>query len=807
MFRNYLKIAIRTLSRNKAFSAINIVGLSIGIATCLIIMLFVQNELSYDKFNKKADQIVRVVFKGSVQGEKMREANVMPPVAQTLKADYPEVLDATRIRDYGRQRIVYNDKSFRDDAFAYVDANFFNIFTLPFVVGDANTALAQPNSIVISEAVAAKYFGNENPAGKVLHFKSLSTDYKVTGVIKNVPDNSHFHFDIFGSMSSLPEAKENSWMTSNFYTYLLLQKGYDYKQLEAKLPQVIEKYLSPQLQQSMGMSYEQYKQSDGNMLGLFLQPLTDIHLKSDVLFDLSPSSDIKYVYIFSVIALFMLLIACINFMNLSTAGASKRAREVGIRKVMGSNKRQLVWQFLIESILLTLIALALAVVFVKLALPVFNNLSGKNLNLHLEDNPLLLLFLLFFGLFVGALAGSYPAFFLSSFNPISVLKTKFTSGKGSIGLRSGLVVFQFFISITLMVCTVVVYQQLNYIHKKDLGYNKEQVLLLGDTWVLSKNEDVLKEQLMQDTRVVSVSKSNYLPAGPTNSNNFIVYPDNAETALVKTLNCEVDDKYVPTLGMQIVSGRNFSKDFATDSTAVIINETAAKTFGWINNALEHTITRPNNNGGKETYKVIGVVKDFHFKSLHEPISPLVMTLGKNSGTIIAKIRTRDIGGLLASIKKQWSTFTTEEPFVYSFLDERFNQTYQQEQKLGTILGIFACLTILVACLGLFGLATFTAEQRTKEIGIRKVLGASVTNVVSLLTKDFLKLVSIAFIIASPVAWFVMNKWLQDFAYRINIAWWAFALAAILAIAITIFSISFKAIKAALSNPVKSLRTE
>lgn len=792
MFKNYIKIAFRNLWRNKTFSAINIFGLAVGIATCLIIMLFVQNELSYDRFNKKADQIVRVVFKGSVQGQQMKEAIVMPPVAQTLKNDYPEVLEATRLTLYGYPRITYRDKSFRNDAFAYVDSNFFQVFTLPFIAGDAKTALVEPNSMVISEAAAKKYFGKADPMGKVLDFKSLNTTYKITGVIKNVPDNSHFHFDIFGSMAGFPEAKEPSWMTSNFYTYLVLPKGYDYKQLEAKLPQTFDKYVSPQLQKSMGMTIEQFRQK-GNDIGLYLQPLTDIHLKSDVLLELNPGGDIRYVYIFGAIALFMLLIASINFMNLSTAGASNRAKEVGIRKVLGSMKLQLIWQFLAESILLTFIAMLF--------------LSGKNLNLGITQHPLLLLALLVLGLFVGTFAGSYPAFFLSSFNPVSVLKTRFTSGKGTVGLRSGLVVFQFFISITLMVCTAVVYQQLSYIHNKDLGYNKDQVLLIDNTYLLGKNEEVLRQQLMHDTRVVNVSTSNYLPAGSTNMNNFFVYPENNESQLVKTRRYDVDYNYIPTLGMQIVAGRNFSNEFATDSSAVILNETAAKTFGWKDNSIGHTITNSDNQGKKTTFKVIGVVKDFHFKSLYEPISPLVMLVGNNSGTIIAKVKTKDISGLLSSIKKQWTSFTSEEPFQFAFLDERFNQTYEKEQKTGLILGIFACLTIFVACLGLFGLATFTAEQRTKEIGIRKVLGATVPGVVSLLTKDFLKLVAVAFVIASPIAWFIMNKWLQDFAYRININWRVFAVAALLAIIITIISVSFKAIKAAIANPVKSLRTE
>ncbi|MEP7143884.1 MAG: ABC transporter permease [Ferruginibacter sp.] len=806
MIRNYFKIAFRNLWKNKAFSAINIFGLAIGIATCLVIMLFVQNELSYDRYNEKADRIVRVIFRGTVQGGKMNESNVMPPTAQTLKADYPEVQEATRIRTFGRPRLVYGDKTFNEDEFAFVDSNFFQVFTLPFLHGDPKTALIEPNTIVITRALSIKYFGSQDPMGKVLRFKDgRNAPCKVTGVIDKVPVNSHFHFDIFSSMAGFPESKSTSWMQSEFYTYLVLPPGYDYKKLEAKLPQVVEKYMGPQILQSLGMTFTQFKQK-GNDIGLYLQPLTDIHLRSDFTYDLSQGGDIRYVYIFGAVALFMLLIACINFMNLSTASASKRAREVGIRKVLGSMKWELMRQFLVESVLVTAIALLFAVGFVYLALPLFNNLAGTKLGLNFTADPWALPILLLFGLLVGVLAGSYPAFFLSSFKPVAVLKGKFTSGKKSIGLRSGLVVFQFFISITMIIGTTVVYKQLSYIQHKKLGYNKDQVLVLPETWLLGNKQESFRQQLLQDPRVVNVSTSGYLPAGPSYNNNFFVYPEDNSTQLIKTLRYEVDYNYIPVLGIEMLTGRNFSKEFASDSSGMIMNETAAKIFGWGKDAPDHSVTYKSKDE-KWKYHVIGVVKDFHFKSLHEKISPLVMTMGNNSGAIIVKIKTSDIAGLLATIKKHWDQYTLEEPFSYSFMDERFNAAYQSEQKIGTILGIFAGLTIFVACLGLFGLARFTAEQRRKEIGIRKVLGATVTGVATLLSKDFLKLVLVAFVIASPVAWYIMNKWLQDFAYRINISFWVFAIAAFLAVNITIITVSFQAIKAALANPVNSLRTE
>jgi putative ABC transport system permease protein len=806
MIKNYFKVAFRSLMRSKSFTAINIFGLTLGITTCLLILLFVQNELSYDSFNEKADRMVRVVFRGAVQGEKMKEAMVMPPVAQTLKQEYPEVLEATRLRRYGYPRITYGDKTFKENAFAYADSNFFQVFTLPFLKGDPKTALLEPNTIVISETVAKKYFGDEDPMGKILIFKDWNTSFKVTGVMQPIPTNSHFHFDVFASMAGFPESKEFSWMTSEYYTYLVLPKGYDYKKLEAKLPADVEKYMGGQLQKAMGMTYAQFL-AKGNKLGLYLQPLKDIHLHSDLNLELESGSDIRYVYIFSVVAIFMLLIACINFMNLSTAGASKRAREVGIRKVLGSLKGQLIWQFLLESILLTSFAFIMSLILVYWTLPFFNKLSGKNLSFNLLGNPWLIPCLLLFTLITGFLAGSYPAFFLSSFKPITVLKGKFASVNKTVSLRSGLVVFQFFISIVLIIGTIIVHKQLNYIQNEKLGYNKDQVLIVEESYWLGKNQDAFRQSLLQDPRVANISFSGYLPAGNSYNNNFMVYPDNNSDQFVKTLRYDVDFNYIQTLGMEIADGRNFSKSFGTDSTAIIVNEETVKAFGWGKHALGHNLTRNENDGSKLTFHVIGVVKNFHFKSFHEPISPLVMVLGANNDNIIVKTKSTDIAGLLAAMKKNWNALGAGVPFAYTLLDDRFNNTYQSEQKIGEILSIFAGVTIFVACLGLFGLATFTAEQRNKEIGIRKVLGASVTNIVSLLSKDFLKLVFVAFIIATPVAWYMMNKWLQDFAYKTNISGWIFLLAAGLAITITIITVSFRAIRAAVVNPVDSLRSE
>jgi putative ABC transport system permease protein len=806
MLKNYFKIAWRNLMRNKAFSIINIFGLAIGIAVCLVIILFVYDELSYDRFNKKADQIVRVTFGGKLSGEVMKEAVVMAPVAQTLKHDYPEVLEATRLQKNDPTKINYKDKTFDNEITCAVDSNFFSVFTLPIVKGDPKTVLMEPNTIVITEEAARKYFGDEDPMGKILVFKNYNVTKKVTGVIKNIPANSHFHFDFFASLADVPEAKSTSFLSGTFYTYLVLPVGYDYKKLQAKLPQVVEKYMGPQLLQAMGLNLQDLRKK-GNDVGLYLQPLTDIHLRSDYTVNLEPGGDIRYVYIFGAIALFMLLIACINFMNLSTAGASKRAKEVGIRKVLGSLHSELVRQFLFESALLSMISLVIGLILVKMSLPVFNHLANKNLTLQILGNPFVLLGLLAFGLFVGMLAGCYPAFFLSSFNPVAVLKSKFISNRKSISLRSGLVVFQFFISVILIIGTIVVYEQLNYIQNKKLGFEKDQILVLRNSGVLGNNEAILKEQLRKDPRVINVTNSGFLPVKSNYNDMTLTFPD-GNTALSRRTNVyQVDEQYIPTLGMQMEEGRNFSKDFQTDSSGVIINETLAKIYGWGNKAVGHTLDfNTDLNGHFKGLYVVGVVKDFNFQSLHEEIGPVMMVLQPSSGLIV-KAKTKDLSGLISSIKSTWATFKVDEPFTYSFLDEDYKAQYVSESKTGIILGIFSAMTIFVACLGLFGLATFTAEQRTKEIGIRKTLGASVSQVVALLSGYFIKLVLISCAIAFPLAWFAMNKWLQDFAYRVTIGWSVFVVAGSGALLIALITVSFQAIRAAVANPVKSLRSE
>jgi putative ABC transport system permease protein len=803
MIKNYFISAWRNTRKNKLFSAINIFGLSIGVALCFIIMLYVQHEMSYDRFNKNADRIVRVVFNASINGGKVNEGGVMAPVAATIKRDYPEVQETGRIQSVGLSKTFYNTKVFRDNGFFFADPGILSIFTIPFISGDPKTALNEVNSVIITKTAAGKIFGKEDPMGKLIGLNSDSNLFKITGVVKDIPENSHFHFDMLGSMISFDQAKSNSWMEGVFHTYLLLKPGADYKRLQAKFPDMVQKYMGPQIQQEMGLSLAQFR-SKGNDLGLSLQPLTDIHLNSYTTTEFEPGGTKSYVYMFGAIGLFMLLVACINFINLSTAGASKRAKEVGVRKAIGSGRFQLVKQFLAESLFITVISLAIAAVFVEIGLPVFNGISGKQLTF----GPQPILVFVASGLLVGLMAGIYPAFYLSSFRPIAVLKGKLTVDRNSFGLRGGLVIFQFFISVGLIVGTIVVYRQMQYIQNKDLGYDKEHLLTIQNSYALGKNEQSYKQHFLNDPRIENATASYYRPAGPSNTNNALAYPEGQDKQAMKTVAFHVDEQYIPTFGMQMAAGRNFSKDFPTDSLGMIINESAARAFGFgtMNAVGKKIISVNSDRGANVAYDVVGVVKDFNFTSLHNSISPLLMVLEPEGG-LIFKIKTTNLPGLLADMKKQWNAYNTGEPFSYAFMDDLFDKTYAAEQKTGTILDIFAVLTIFVACLGLFGLATYTAEQRTKEIGIRKVLGASVAQVTQLLSAEFLKLVLIASLIAFPVSWWAMNKWLQSFAYRISISWWIFAVAGLTALFIALFTVIFQAIRAALANPVKSLRSE
>ncbi|HXD79404.1 MAG TPA: ABC transporter permease [Puia sp.] len=805
MLKSYFKTAWRNLKKNRVFSLINIAGLSVGISVCYIIMLYVQDELSFDRYNKHADRIARIQFKANLNGGDIREAGVMAPVAATLKRDFPEVEDATRLMFFGGATVTLGPKKFKNDLLAGGDPNYFNIFTLPLIEGDAATALAQSHTVVLSKEVARKYFGAADPVGKAIEINGDSVLFKVTGIFDKVPVNSHFHFDILASMVGFAPALSDSWMMGTFYTYVLLRKGTELAALQAKFPAMVEKYMGPQIQREMGMSLQQFR-TKGNELGFTLQPLTAIHLHPTATNELEPAGNSSYVYIFGAIAVFMLLIACINFVNLATAGATKRAKEVGVRKVIGSERSQLVAQFLLESALLVAIAMAISCALIYAALPVFNEIAGKSLafSLNLQTAGMLL----GFGLITGIAAGLYPAFFLSSFKPISVLKGRLSSNNNGFGLRSGLVVFQFVISVSLIIGTIVVYRQMNFIRNKDLGYVKEQVMTIPNSYLLGNNERVFRDMMLRDPQVLNATLSFYKPAGPSNLNNTMMYPKGHDNLTTRMIGYHVDEQYIPTLGMKIVAGRNFSRGMSTDSTGVVLNEAGARALGLTasNEIGADVVIENSDRGTNHPYKVIGVVKDFNFQSLHFAIAPLIMTLEPEGGLIV-KVRTGDISGLLGRMKKQWDTFNTGEPFTYSFLDALYDKTYNTEEKTGSIMDIFASLTVLVACLGLFGLVTFTAEQRVKEIGVRKVLGASVSQITRMLSADFLKLVLIACLIAFPISWWGSAKWLQTFAYQTTLGWWIFGLAGCAALLIALITLSFQAVRAATANPVSSLRAD
>ncbi|GAB2999880.1 ABC transporter permease [Cyclobacterium sediminis] len=798
MFKNYLKIAWRSLLKNKAIFSINTVGLALGIASCVIISHFVLDELSYDRYNEKVDQLARIVFRAKVNGEEIKEGVVMAPVAQTLKEEYPEVLDATRIRRVGTPKITIDNQSYRDGRFAYVDPNFFEIFSLPIIAGDAGNPLEQPNTVVITTTLAVKYFGTKDAIGKLFYLESQEQPYTITGVIEEMPENAHFHFDLFASMKGFPEAKSTSWFKGDFFTYLLLEADIDSKSLEEKLQALIAKNMGPSMQEEMGVSFEEFTKD--NQLGFALQALSDIHLHSDnaSYSELEEGGDIKYVYIFSAIALFMLLIACVNFINLSTATATKRAKEVGIRKVLGADKQLLFFQFISEAFIASTVAMLLAVVFIILICPFYVEFSGKALELSYFLQPQLLLALPVFTLLISLLAGSYPAIYLSSFRAIQGL-TNSVSGGSNKSFRSALVVFQFVISAGLILATLVVNQQMNYIQNKDLGYDRDQILVIRDAYLLENNQEAFKNELMKNPKVSAVTQSSFVPAGPSDNNVTQIYINGQFNRRMPVFN--IDENYIPTMEMEMVAGRNFSRDFGADSSNVIINQTAVEVFGFGEDPIGKTIS-----DGTHTSTVIGVVKDFHFKSLHQPIEPLLMYY-RPYGGLIVKAKPLNMKALIAETQSLWNSFGTAEPFGFSLMDESYQRAYQTEQNMGKVLNGFALLTIVVACLGLFGLVTYTSEQRYKEIGIRKVLGASVLQVIAMLTKDFLLLVAISFLFAFPVGYYLMENWLQGFSYRIAIHWWIYALAALITLFIAFTTIGYKSYRAANLNPIKAIKED
>jgi putative ABC transport system permease protein len=818
MLKNNLKIAWRSLKKNKLVSAINILGLSLGIATCLVISLYVVEEFSYDTFYQKGDQIYRVNLEAKIANEHLEEASVMAPLAATLKEEVSGVQDATRaMKVRSETKIRLGDQVIRKGTTAIVDPNFFQIFSLPFVKGDANSALDKPNTVVLTEDQAKAIFGEDDPINKVIRlediglyadtYQDFAGDYTVTGVIKNIPTNSHFHFDLLISMLGNPDAKKQKWISGSYVTYLLLDPEVDPARIEENLPAISKKYMEGQLKEGLGMDFDEFFEK-GNYIYLKLQALGDIHLdsKHNGSGNFEAGGDMQTVLIYCAIAVFMLLIACINFMNLSTAGASQRVKEIGVRKVMGSDKQHLIYQFLSESFLAICFAMVLGILMTSIALPYFNEFSGKSLSVLSLLQPEFLISLGILIFIVTMLAGGYPAFFLSGFKPIDSLKKKISKSNRS-AFRSGLVVLQFAVSVALIISTLVVSQQMNFIQNKDIGYDREQLIVLRDAGLIGEHLGVFTDKLKADPRILSVTNSAYIPSGPTDNNvqNLVLKDDPSHT--VRMMQYGIDEEYIPTLGMELIAGRNFSMQMGSEKNNIILNETAVKELRIEGDPIGTVFELITDlKGGREEVHVIGVVKDFVSKSLREPIKPLMMVYNPYY-SLILKVEKSEIQPLLSDMETTWNGFNTGEAFHYAFLDELYNETYIKEAKMGSFLTVLSLMTIFVACLGLFGLVTFTAEQRIKEIGIRKVLGSTVNQIVGMLAKDFIKLVVISLIIAFPAGYFFMDLWLENFAYHIDIAWWIYALAAGITLLIAFGTICIRSVKAALMNPVESLKSE
>ncbi|HVO75020.1 MAG TPA: ABC transporter permease [Ignavibacteriaceae bacterium] len=802
MIKNYFKVAFRNLIKYRGYSFINILGLAIGITCCLLILLYVLDELSFDKYNEKYNRIYRVAVYGLLGTNEFNGAVSSAPLAETLLREYPEVEQATRIQTFGYPVIRYKDKVFSEEKFYWADSTFFNVFTAHFIKGDPRTALTEPNTVVITESMMKKYFGNEDPVGKTIN-SDKRKDYEVTAVIKDFPKNSHFHFDFIGSLSSYNDDQE--WLSENVYTYIVLREDVNPKEFEKKLDEVVKKYVAPKITEVIGIPFEELV-SKGAKYYYYLQPLSDIHLNSNIEHEIEPNSSIIYIYIFSVIAASILAIACINFMNLTTARSSNRSKEIGIRKTLGSNRQQLIRQFLVETIIMSVIAIIISIILIELFLPSFNGLIDKNLMLNYFQNLYTLPLLVFLAVIVGIIAGIYPAFYLSSFNPIRIFrKEKIKSTKS--WLRNTLVISQFSISIILFVGTIVVYTQLEYIMNKDLGYNKEQVLVIQKTDDIAAYKESFMEELRNIPGILSASNSHTIFGKELGSSAYQL-SDGGERS--NNLFWVINSDYflAETYRIKMAEGRFYSKEFGTDSESIVINETAARALGLGGNAVGKEIYPVGNHGLRK--KIIGVMRDFHFESLHQKIKPLVINLfnANRFGRFVSvRLASGDYKGKIESIKELWHKYAGPQAFEYFFFDEEFAKTYRSEERTGTIAAVFSALAIFIACMGLLGLAAFTTEQRTKEVGIRKILGAGVGSIVILLSKEFAKWVLIANIIAWPIAYFIMRTWLNDFAYRISIPFWSFIIAGLSALIIALLTVSYQALKAAVINPVKSLRYE
>ncbi|MBU1012144.1 MAG: ABC transporter permease [Bacteroidetes bacterium] len=797
MIVNYLKTTFRSIFRNKLFSILNILGLALGLSTTILILLWVQDELSFDKHFKDYQQIYRIIGMNDFNGQAVNVTTTVAPLAENLKSEYPDIIKTCRLRPWGSELVRAGDLSFRVNRIVYADSTFFNFFDLPLIYGDPNTVLNQTQYVALSEKTALKFFPDENPIGKTLIINE--TSYMVSGVYEDIPFNTHFHFNIIISMNSLNSSLQENWVSDNFRSYLLLHPDSDIEWLEEKINELFLKHFAPAVESRFGIPFE--KAMEGRSSSLHLQALTDIHLKSDLIGELESNSDITYVYIFSFVALFILVVACINFVNMTTARLDSRSKEVGVRKVSGAHKKQIIFQFMLESFILVIISYFVAMIVVELVLPAFNTLSQKEISIGYFNIPTLLKIIAII-IITGISAGSYPSFYLSSFKPVIVLKGGTYSGKGRGRLRNVLVVIQFITTIVLISCCIFINQQLKLIQTKPMGYSRESIIRLSNTDELKERAQEYKNKLYTYPQIKSGTLSTSLPTPSGDYNTWLQIDSDPNQGSRVTI-FFVDYDYIKTFKMEIIEGRAFSRDFSTDEDAIIVNEAFLRKTG-MTEPLTHYLSQVNDDA---RMNIIGVIKDFHFKSLKNEVTPIAMVISNTGNYLSIRYESENVNEVITILESNWENFFPNLPFEYTFIDDEFNNMYTQENRMGIIMNIFMFLVIVIALLGLFGLATFTAEKRTKEIGIRKVNGASLFNIFMLFTKDIAILILIAFVLAVPLSWYIMDKWLNNFTYRVEINWMVFIGAGLISFIIAILTISYQAYQASTRNPIESLKYE
>jgi len=806
MLNSLIKHSMRSFKRQRSYIIINILGLSIGIACSLLIALFVINEASYDQFNVKKDRIFRAVLNGKISGQEVTTFASPAILGPTLVKEFPEVEDFLRMTGTGETVIEYNKQAFTEDHLVEADSSFFNFFSIPVLKGDPENLLNEPHRVVLSESTARKIFGDENPVDKTIKIGTDTIRYTVSGVMGDIPLNSHIEANLVSSFMTNPNSKVSIWLNNNLNTYLLLKPNTDPETVDNKFIELLKKYIGPEIQQYFGVSFEEMEKQ-GNKYRFYLQNLTDIHLDPSVQNEFKAASDPKYLVIFGSISVLIVLIAAINFMNLSTAQAARRAKEVGIKKIGGSTRGMLITQFLVESFMLSFLALIIAVIIIEVSLPFFNNLLNIHLVLDLFAKWYIVPTVLIFALAVGLLAGSYPAFYLSSFNPYEVLKGSLKNSMKDERLRRILVVFQFAVSILLIVGTMIMYNQIRYMLTKDVGFNKEQLLVINRSHVLSQKMESFKEAVKAIPGVINISSATSIPGRVNNLNGYMIEGRKDETFIM--VSSWSDYEYLNTYGMTLESGRYFDKFYTNDHEGCILNEAAIKNFG-ITDVRQTRIITHGDDGQTKYLSILGVVKNFNFQSLRNPITPYIIQLqDKNSiwGYLTVRLTATNYSSTIDQIEKTWKEFAANEPLQYYFLDEDFEQMYKQEKQNAQMAVIFSILAIFIATLGLFGLTSFTVEQRTKEIGVRKAMGSSVGSIYVVISKEIIILVSISALIAWPLIYYIAGKWLENFYYRINLGVFTFIAGLTIALGIAMITISYRILKAARVNPAQSLKYE